>query len=264
MLPNQPSASSPFSEHHKIETPEQTSLQFSIAGIGTRFLALAVDLMIEAAAGAVLLVIALVLGITGVLSNLPFSGQWLAGLMIGMFFLLQFGYFAVFEIFWNGQTPGKRMVHIRVVKDSGRPLSVSETIGRNLMRIVDQLPAFYAVGIVSMLLTGANKRLGDLVTGAIVIREGSLATLRPVWDSQPAVRAVTAAGSPQLSADDLALIDAFLGRRYELPDHVRSRVAGEILERLRPRILIQADRETSAESVLESLAHERRSTGGYG
>jgi uncharacterized RDD family membrane protein YckC len=263
MLPNQPSASSPFSEQHNIETPEQTSLQFSIAGIGTRFLALAVDLLIEAAAGAVLLVIALVLGVTGVLSSLPFSGQWVAGLLIGGFFLLQFGYFAVFEIFWNGQTPGKRLVHIRVVKESGRPLSVSETIGRNLMRIVDQLPAFYAVGILSMLLTPTNKRLGDLVTGAIVIREGSLAALRPVWNSQPSAGTVNAGGASQLGADDLVLIDTFLGRRYELPDEVRARIAGEILERLRPRLSIRIDSESPPESVLEGLAHERRSTGGY-
>jgi uncharacterized RDD family membrane protein YckC len=211
----------------------------------------------------VLLVVGILLGISGVLRNLPLSGQWIAGLLIGFVFLLQFGYFILFEILWSGQTPGKRLVHIRVVKDSGRPLSVTETIGRNLMRIVDQLPVFYAVGILSTLLTEQNKRLGDLVTGAIVIREGSLAAMRPVWHSEPAAGTVPTAGLQQLSADDLALIDAFLGRRHQLPGQVRSRMASEILDRLRPRLSIQVEAGKSAESVLEALAYERRAAGGY-
>lgn len=64
---------------------------------------------------------------------------------------------------------------LRVVKDTGRPLSASETIGRNLMRIADQLPAFYAVGILSTLLTAQNKRLGDLVAGLIEVGRVALA-----------------------------------------------------------------------------------------
>ena len=129
------------------------------------------------------IILVTVVGATGLLRVLPISAQWIAALLIGLTFVAHFGYFTVFEILWRGQTPGKRMMHIRVVKDSGRTLSASETILRNLMRIADQLPALYAVGILSALVTPQNQRLGDLMAGAIVVREASLSQMRPVWDT---------------------------------------------------------------------------------
>ena len=100
---------------------------------------------------------------------------------MAVLFALYYGYFAAFEILWNGQTPGKRAAGIRVIKESGRPLSAAETIGRNLLRIVDQLPGFYAIGIVTSLLNAQNKRFGDFVAGSIVVRESSLSAMRPSW-----------------------------------------------------------------------------------
>src|SRR5277367_1415113 len=90
------------------------------------------------------------------------------------YFVVYFGYFAIFEVLWNGQTPGKKKEGLRVIKDSGRPISPAEAIGRNLMRIVDQLPFLYALGICSVLLSRQNKRLGDFVAGTIVVHEKSL------------------------------------------------------------------------------------------
>jgi RDD family len=177
-----------------------------------------------------------------------------------LFFLIFFGYFAIFEIAWNGQTPGKRMIGIRVVKDSGRPLTAAESIGRNLLRIVDQLPGFYAIGIVVAILNSSNKRLGDLVAGSVVVRESSLAAIKPVWQT---MRTETGPllGGKALSIEDLALIDAFLNRRSELLPDVRSRMAAQILNQLRPKLPFHADTGLSTESVLESLAWERRSAG---
>ena len=57
--------------------------------------------------------------------------------MIFVIFVLFYGYYAIFEAVWNGQTPGKRLARIRVIKDSGRPITPAESVGRNLMRIVD-------------------------------------------------------------------------------------------------------------------------------
>jgi uncharacterized RDD family membrane protein YckC len=268
MFPNQPNSSQPHSlhnsidDHHTIDTPEQTRLEFAIAGIGSRFLALTLDLLIQRAAGLGLILIMVLLRLTGLLNGLPLSGQWIAALLIGFTFLSHFGYFTVFETLWRGQTPGKRVVHIRVVKDSGRTLSASETILRNLMRIADQLPAFYAVGILSALFTAQNQRLGDLMAGAIVVREASLAQMRPVWDSNAAAVPVSV-GHSQLSDEDLALIEAFLGRRSELPGNVRSRMASGILERLQAKSQIQVDSGLSAESALETLAQGLRSRNSY-
>lgn len=263
MSPHQPNSSRPFDDHHVIDTPEQTRLEFTIAGIGSRFLALSVDLLIQGAAGLVLIIIVVLLGFTGLLSRLPLSGQWIAALLIGFTFLSHFGYFTVFEILWRGQTPGKRMMHIRVVKDSGRTLSASETILRNLMRIADQLPALYAVGILSALLTAQNQRLGDLMAGSIVVREASLSQMRPVWDSTGSVGSAAAIDSQQLTDEDLALIETFLARRSELPGNVRSRMASEILERLRARSTVHIDNRLSPESALETLANGLRSRNSY-
>lgn len=268
MFPNQPNSSRSDSlrrsidDHHTIDTPEQARLEFAIAGIGSRFLALTVDLLIQGAAGVVLMIIFVLLSFTGLRTSVPLSGQWIAALLIGFTFLTHFGYFIIFEILWRGQTPGKKVVHIRVVKDSGRTLSASETILRNLMRIADQLPALYAVGILSALLTAQNQRLGDLMAGSIVVREASLSQMRPVWDNAAAA-AVGTTHSQQLSDDDLSLIETFLARRSELPGNVRSRMASEILERLQARSTLHVDAGLPAESVLETLANGMRSRNSY-
>ena len=82
------------------------------------------------------------------------------------------GYSALFEAFWNGQTPGKRLFNIRVIKDSGRQITLFEALARNLLRVVDMFPPpVYFVGLVSMLCNRQQKRLGDFVAGTIVIHE---------------------------------------------------------------------------------------------
>jgi uncharacterized RDD family membrane protein YckC len=266
MLPQPPNPPASLFDKHTIETPEQMSLEFAVAGIGSRFLALAVDTLIQFGIGLVLLVIVSVLGFTGALLGFRQHRLWLLALFGVVVFFLMFGYFACFEIIWNGQTPGKRMIGIRVVKDSGRPLTASETIGRNLLRIVDQLPAFYAIGVLVALMNAQNKRLGDFIAGSIVVREASMKELKPVWQTEQSsmqplgsARLSTAA----LSLEELGLIDAFLQRRSDLDWEVRSRMAAQILERLRPKLTAAARDQSSTESLLEALAYECRSTGIY-
>jgi uncharacterized RDD family membrane protein YckC len=191
--------------------------------------------------------------------------QWVAAILLLFYFLLYFGYFALFEIIWNGQTPGKRWTKLRVIKDSGRPLTPAESIGRNLMRIVDWMPGFYAIGIVSALLTKENKRLGDLLAGSLVVRETSFSDLRPTWQSPqtPAGPILAPLGSIRLSADKCALIESFLNRRYDLEPNVRYRMAEDILRRLRPKLTLPTENVLSTERLLEALAYERRATSRY-
>lgn len=240
-------------------------LEFAIAGIGSRFLAMAIDTLIQIAVGVVVIVVVIVLGATGLMPRLfREGGVWLvAGLLIAMF-LLYFGYFAFFEIVWNGQTPGKRRVGLRVIKDSGRPLTAAETIGRNFLRILDQLPFLYGLGMLVAMLNRQNKRIGDFVAGSIVIRETPFTQVRPVWESaQSANPATGAVGAARVSLEDLTLIETFLQRRYDLAPDVRSRMSSEILNRVRGVLSLPAGMEDSAESILESVARERRSSGGY-
>lgn len=240
------------------------TLAFTLAGIGSRFLAMAVDTLIQAGVAIVLFIIAAAGGFKA-LMRLSGHPAWIGAALVAVFFLLTFGYFAIFEIIWNGQTPGKRMVGIRVVKDSGRPLTPPETIGRNLLRIVDQLPVLYGVGIVVALANAQNRRLGDFLAGSIVIREGSLAQIKPVWQAGETQAAPSGAiaGVASLSVDDLVLMDTFLNRRSELAADVRARMADEILRKLQPKLSLPPWGEQSSESILESLAYQRRSTGAY-
>jgi uncharacterized RDD family membrane protein YckC len=263
--PAQPEAPPSYVDQLTIETPEQTSLDFTVAGIGSRFLALALDTLIQFAAG-VVVGIAGTFGLAATAAVAPKLALWTGAILIVFYFLLYFGYYALFEIIWNGQTIGKRVVGIRVVKDSGRPLTPAESIGRNLMRIVDWLPFLYAIGIVSAVLTKENKRLGDLVAGSLVVREASLASLKPVWQTeQPAAPPVASFyGGANLTAQEFALIDSFLTRRSELDYDIRLRMADQIFYRLKPKLTLPPDNSLSTEGILEAVAYERRSAGSYG
>src|SRR5271167_2590756 len=155
-----------------IETPEQTAIEFPLAGIGSRFIAIAIDSLLRVGFLIVLGIIVALFGWGGLLSNIRW--QWTIALLIIAYFLLETGYFAFFEVIWNGQTPGKRWTHLRVIKDSGRAVGVPDAILRNLMRIVDYLPSLYAVGVVTILISGENKRLGDYAAGTVVVHEKPL------------------------------------------------------------------------------------------
>jgi len=263
--PSEPEAVPSYVDQLTIETPEQTALDFTIAGIGSRFLALALDTLIQIAVAIVAgFAGAFILAATAALA--PRLAVWTGAILVVFYFLLYFGYYALFEIIWNGQTPGKRVIGIRVVKDSGRPLTPAESIGRNLMRIVDWLPFLYAIGIVSAVLTKENKRLGDLVAGSLVVREAPLASLKPVWQTeQPEAQPPTSSyGGATLTPQEFALIDSFLSRRSELDYDIRLRMADQIFYRLKPKLNLPAGNSLSSEAVLETLAYERRSASGYG
>jgi uncharacterized RDD family membrane protein YckC len=265
---NPPEARMPFgsaADQLTIQTPEQTEVDFAVAGIGSRFLAVAYDTLLQILVGIVALV-----GIFFVALATPELGHtsriWVGAITVIFYFLLYFGYYPFFEIMWNGQTPGKRKENIRVIKDSGRPLTPAESIGRNLMRIVDILPVLYGVGILCAFLNKNNKRLGDLVVGSLVVREGSLQEMQPAWQSDVGGAVggpVFLAAGGGLAPEDYVLIDSFLSRRSSLDYNVRVRIAEDVLQRLRAKLNISPDNSLSTEKILETLAHDRRATGNF-
>lgn len=260
-VPPPTSPSSPYADKLTIETPEQTALEFAIAGIGSRFLALAFDTLIQVVA-AILLIIGGSLLISGAFPG-GIGATWTAALLILLAFVIYFGYFAIFEAVWNGQTPGKLITHIRVIKDSGRPITPAESVGRNLMRIVDGQPGFlYAIGMVSVLLSKENKRLGDFVAGTIVIHERELQDIRPLWQAPPSA-ATTKFGAENLTPEEFALVEAFLNRRHSLEPDVRYRMAEQIASRIKPKLTASPEGFPSSERLIEAVAAERRSTAGY-
>lgn len=240
-----------------IETPELIPLEFPLAGVGSRFLAVALDSLIQFVVGMALLVL-------GMLIVLPLGPSqrktiWVAAFGVIAYFLLQFGYFACFESFWNGQTPGKRRFHLRVIKESGRPITVYDAVVRNLLRIVNSVPGFYGVGILSALLSSKNKRLGDFFAGTVVVHEEPLASqAQGDWTAYSA-SAPSGYDIAQLTPEEFQLIEAFLMRREQLARPVRAQMARQVALRLGTKLGIPAEDRQKAEALVERLAHEYRS-----
>jgi len=245
-----------------VETPEQIPLEFPLAGIGSRFLALALDTGIQIIAWAILGGSAYAAGLRAL--HMPTRGAWTAALIALLLFLLQSGYFAIFEAAWSGQTPGKRLMRLRVIQDSGRPITVFEAVARNLLRIIDSIPLFYGVAIISALLSAKSKRLGDYVAGTVVVHEKAPvleAGLR--WDS-----AASSDGArydvSRLMPAEFQLIEAFLLRRKELAEGVRREAAGKIVQRLSARLELSDDDKQEPEKLLETIALAYRARARYG
>jgi uncharacterized RDD family membrane protein YckC len=243
-----------------IETPEQIPLEFPLAGIGSRFLAIALDMLLQAL-GFLLVIFVAEIFLPTLARLTPRAWTWVGAVFVLSLFVLYSGYYALFEIFWNGQTPGKRLVRIRVIGDSGRPITVYEAVARNLLRIVDQMPGLYVVGIISVFLTGRNQRLGDLVAGTVVVHEKAMQEVQPDFAAGTA-SAVPSAGV-HISADELELIERFLQRRYDLSPEVRRQSAGQIAARLRTRLGAAQDGAASDEDFLEALARQKRNSAGF-
>ena len=140
-----------------IETPEGVRLELSPAGLVVRCLAWGIDLLIRMV---VYVVVAMGLSLTGNMGD---------GLFLLVLFLLEWFYPVIFEVYREGQTPGKRAMAIKVLQDNGIPVGWTTSLIRNLLRTVDFLPVMYGFGIVSMLLSRDFRRLGDLAAGTLVV-----------------------------------------------------------------------------------------------
>ena len=245
-----------------IDTPEQIPLEFPLAGIGSRSLALAVDTCIQGFAGLALIAGAYAVGARA--SKMPAKGSWTLALLVLLWFLVQFGYFALFESVWNGQTPGKRIFHLRVIQDSGRPISAYEAVARNLLRIVDSLPVLYGVAIISALLSAQSKRLGDYVAGTVVVHEKPASPDSGFrWDLAASPNSLRYDVS-QLAPAEFQLIEAFLLRRSQLAAEVRADTVRKIMQRLSACLEFTPEDKKNPEALLENLASAYRSRARYG
>jgi len=155
-----------------VETPELVVLTYSIAGIGSRAMAAITDLLIVLATIAVLGIVFFAVVATGGFAGFDLGGSWGIAILILVQFGLLWGYYVLFEGLMDGQTPGKRVHHIRVVREGGYSVTFGASAVRNLIRFVDMQPLFlYLVGMISVVATRRGRRLGDIVAGTIVVRE---------------------------------------------------------------------------------------------
>jgi uncharacterized RDD family membrane protein YckC len=238
-----------------VETPEHIELQFALATIGNRFLACAIDHAIQAIALILTLIIAYNLseGVRNVgralVGDAGGGSLWVMAIALLVSFLIVFGYFVIFETIWSGQTPGKRWMKLRVIQEDGRPITFFSALTRNLIRGADMIPPpFYSIGIISVFASERAKRLGDFVANTVVIKERAaeapsfeqvfesevidiaMRRMAPAVDFRGDVRVVT--------PSEIIAVEAFLRRRYEIPEHPRSwlawRIAAPLLEKIRP------------------------------
>ena len=240
-----------------IATPEGVDLDLALAGIGSRFVAGLFDSLIKTA---IVVALAAGLGALGTATDLDTgaglgddSVAWIGIALFGLVaFALFFGYDIAFEVLASGRTPGKRWTGLRVVRSGGQPVSLLPSVVRNLLRLVDGI-LLYAVGMICMLATDRNQRLGDLAAGTIVIRERS--GRRHAWTAVPAPAPDPALATWDVSAvsvDEVATVRRFLERRHDLTDHARHRLGWELAQRLRPKVAGAAEGQHD-EVFLEQL-----------
>jgi uncharacterized RDD family membrane protein YckC len=263
------------SDQISIETPELVAIEMPLAGIGSRFIALLVDYLILIAGLLLLWFLTLLLG-PALKSFGRISAQWAEAMVIFILFLFSWGYFTLFEAFWNGRTPGKRVAKIRVIQRSGRSIGLVESMARNLVRYVDMQPfPIYAVGVITMFVTQQHQRLGDLAAGTLVVRDrepesslwgdtGSRTFTAQLFSGNVAIPephlAVTlaATGIAKLVSSDLEVLEGFFSRRLDMSMATRQALAARIAAAIQAKSGLELPAGVSVETFLEATARQLR------
>jgi uncharacterized RDD family membrane protein YckC len=212
----------------EVETPDHVVLRYDLAGAGNRGFAAVLDFLLAAliAFSAFML-----LGLAGTLTRVDFFV--LGGLTLILGLVLIWSYFILLEWLWNGQTFGKRMFRLRVINEDGSPAQFTAVLIRNLLRLVDFLPALYGVGVLVIVLSPKSQRLGDMAAGTYVVRAPrpqvdwfSLRTVTPLGTG-------LTAETRRMPGEAQRLVREFVARESQLAPMERARIAAVIAAKLR-------------------------------
>jgi len=217
-----------------VETPELVVFSYTIAGVGSRALAAIIDSLIAITA-IIVIMIGIAIASPGRGPGAPGDvfDAWAGAVFVFAVFFVLWGYYVLFEGLADGQTPGKRLLRLRVVRDGGYSITFAASAVRNLVRFVDIQPVgCYAVGIVSMLFSKSGKRLGDIVAGTVVVREAVVRQLAPAPAATPAFEAVAPPLDAALTEDEFSVLERFIERRGSLGSERREELAKQIAVRL--------------------------------
>jgi len=215
----------------EIETPERVKIVYDLAGIGSRFAAGSIDMLLLVFVFAVMFAVAMVaFSVTLPTSQEAQTAFWLS--VAGAFTVVLSLYYVGFEWMWSGQTPGKRVLKLRVISEDGGPASAGAMFLRNVLRVADLIPfaAPYGLGGLVMFVNRRGKRIGDCAAGTIVVRERPepLAAFRPT-------AAADALPGDVLGAADLARVQAFVVRAPQMiaasRDALARRIADDVAAR---------------------------------
>ena len=244
---------SPLTQTIDVETPELVVLSYTVAGVGSRASAALIDAGL-CVFGFVVVIIGLAVFMRsagGVVRGL--AVPWVIALIILAQFVILWGYYVLFEALADGQTPGKRIQRLRVVRDGGLSVTFSASAVRNLVRIIDMQPGLlYGVGLTSLLVNAQGKRLGDIAAGTMVVKEELIT--QPVTDSAP--DAAQSDGQPAtlhaaLTDAEYEVLDRFWQRRMELDVTRRNAFANQLAARF---AVVLADRDAGRPMMVQ-LAH---------
>lgn len=264
-----------------IDTPENVMFGYEVVGLGSRFIAAMIDTLLI-----IFLQLIVYLGLLVVVVSLGdggMGGNWLTAVIILIAFLFLWGYYIYFETSWNGQTPGKKWAGIRVLRQNGMPVTLSEVIIRNLIRIVDFLPVLYGLGIVVMFADRQSRRLGDLAAGTLVVRalaDVTLDSLTPdhsagkrYWQRQahqPHILAIVAQlPLDRLKTADLELAQEYLRRRHSYEQtavySLEQQLLNDLLTRMEagplpPHVTSRQDTPALLMAIVESVARNGQAT----
>jgi uncharacterized RDD family membrane protein YckC len=241
----------------KIETPEHIELEYELAGLGSRYIGLFIDHLIQFF---VLFFIFLALLIV----QPKFSSEnpiemirsVFAGTMIVLMFMVSFGYFVFFETIWSGQTPGKKFAQIQVLKDNGEPIGFIDALLRNIFRMIDFFPFYYYLGIGFIWFHKDKKRIGDIVAHTIVVRQKP--NLRPISLPDLDVKTALHLNVSLLNEQEYALVRDFIMSRHTLQTEDRLRIAQKLAGLVRTKIGAE-EVDVENEQFIESVAEQYRS-----
>lgn len=230
-----------------IESPEKIRFDYRIAPTGTRIGAYVIDILIQV--GIIILIVLLVFSLSGfkrsgrmVSSGVGSDFQLLALAFLYLtYFFLQWGYFTLFELFKNGQSPGKKAMRISVIRSNGEPPDAAVIVLRNLLRAVDGFPFFNLLGGLISLLDKKSRRLGDMVADTLVVHDIRFDLKEPVFDTvisekstlEPAMKLVT-----KLNEEELYVIRRFLGDRHVLPEEKQKSIGRKLAANVKKRLNI--------------------------
>ncbi|AFY62256.1 RDD family protein [Synechococcus sp. PCC 6312] len=253
-----------------LQTPESIELDFALAGIGSRALAWVVDQVILYVGLSILAIVVGYLYFYGIypflLEQFPNGDQsynlWALGLYLLINYFIYNGYYIYFESAWQGQTPGKRLAEIRVVQDNGKPISLREAALRSFLQTID-IP-FFGIGVFLVALTPAEKRLGDMVAGTLVIQDEQATRNAPTGQTVSLVARELAPliqnlpGLGELQPDHYLLVRNFLLNRQQLKPAGRFETSQRLHRSLQELLFVQEDipfelAQANAEEFIEAV-----------
>ena len=237
----------------RLRTPESVELEFPLAGIGSRAYALLVDYVLITIA----MISVLLIGLLFSFQTLAYAAQedpsdvrslvgWISAIVLLGLFAIFVGYFVFFETLWQGQTPGKRMAQIRVIREDGRPIGLPQATLRALLRVFDDI-LLGLVGFLFIVQGRQEKRLGDWVAGTVVIQELRVKNKKDkiiirdeIKANQVADAMLEIASFHLVTPDDFAVIQDYLNRRARFSVKAWETVSFRLAQQLKARLDLEA------------------------